>query len=74
MVEDIEKDPGPDQAPTIEIDEEGIEIAVTVVIGTEKKVVKRTENNQKTEKKRRAVKNIKSKDVDLLLDQTHDHV
>ena len=74
MVEDIEKDPGPDQAPTIEIDEEGTEIAVTVVIDTEKKVVKRTENNQKTEKKRRAVKNIKSKDVDLLLDQTHDHV
>lgn len=71
---DIEEDPDPDQVLMIGIDAEDTEIAAIVAIDTETKAVRRTESIQKTENKRRAVKNTKSKDVDLHLDQTHDNV
>jgi len=73
-VVDIEEDPDPDQVLMIGIDAEDTEIAAIVAIDTETKAVRRTESIQKTENKRRAVKNTKSKDVDLHLDQTHDNV
>lgn len=72
MVEEIEEDRDLDQVLMIGIDEEDIGIAVIVVIDRETKVVRRTESIQKIEKKRRVVKSIKNKDVDLLQDQTHD--
>lgn len=71
---DIEEDPDPDQVLMIGIGAEDTEIAAIVAIDTETKAVRRTESIQKTENKRRAVKNTKSKDVDLHLDQTHDNV
>lgn len=68
MVIDIEAD----LDPMIAIDEESIEIAAIAVIETETKAVKKTKNIQKTKKIKKVAKNIKSKDADHLLDQTHD--
>lgn len=67
---DIEEDL--DLIPMIVTEEEDIEIAVIAVIETETKVVKKTKNIQKTKKIKKAAKNIKNKDADHLLDQTHD--
>lgn len=68
----IGEDLDQDQVLMIETEEEDVEVTVTVVRETETRVARRIENVQRIEKKRRAAKSIRKKDVDLLLGLTDD--
>ena len=70
----IEEDLDQDQALMIETEEEDAEVTATVVRETETRVARRIGSIQRIEKKRRAAKSTRKKDVDrdLLLGLTHD--